>query len=247
MPKSQEKQRRVQDEEASKTGLTVPVYSLAGTPSGEMALPKKIFNAKVNLNLLAQAVRVYYNALKGHWSHTKTRGEVAGSTRKVYRQKHTGRARHGAVTAPIWVGGGIALGPKARKVTLELPQKMKKSALVSALAQKLTEKEVLGVTGLEKASGKTKQMANLIQKLGKGSALIVTDKTAEKAILAVRNIEGVSLISADQLNAFEVIKHQSLILTREAVERLQSRLLGNLKAEEPKEVIKKTKKGAKAK
>lgn len=91
----------------SKTSsLSAPVYSLAGTESGSLDLPKEVFGVKVNKNLLAQAVRVYSNNQKGHWSHTKTRGEVTGSTRKIFKQKHTGRARHGSIKAPIFVGGG---------------------------------------------------------------------------------------------------------------------------------------------
>src|SRR3989344_1873864 len=101
-----------------------------------MALPKEIFGQEVNTKLLAQAMRVYMTNLKKFTASTKTRGEVRGSTAKIYRQKGTGRARHGAITAPIFVGGGIVFGPKPRKVVLDLPKKMKKAALLAALSDK---------------------------------------------------------------------------------------------------------------
>jgi len=204
--------------------FSVPVYTLSGKKSGFLNLPKDIFWAKVNKSLLAQALRVYLNNLKAHYSHTKTRGEVKGSTRKIYSQKGTGRARHGAKTAPIFVGGGIALGPKFRKVILALPKKMKKSALVSALSQKMSEQEVLGVSGLDKASGKTKQVIKLIEKFNKKSLLITTDGKDDLIQRACGNLKGVDVLSADQLNAWEVISHQTLILTKEAVEKLTNRI-----------------------
>ncbi|MBI2595903.1 50S ribosomal protein L4 [Candidatus Daviesbacteria bacterium] len=218
------------------SNLSIPVYSLAGSKTAaSLALPKEIFGAKVNKALLAQAMRVYLNNQKSHWSNTKTRGEVKGSTRKIFKQKGTGRARHGAIRAPIFVGGGIALGPKNRKVVLDLPAKMKNAALVSALAQKADEKQVLGISGLDKASGKTKEMIGLVtrvqsQESSKKSILIVVGEKIENAARAVRNITGVDLLQFDQINAYEVIKHQSLVLTKEAVEKLQGRLLGKKEA-----------------
>ncbi len=211
------------------SGLSVPAFSLAGVAAGNLSLPKEVFGVKVNQSLLSQALRIYSNNQKGHFSSTKTRSEVAGSTRKIYAQKGTGRARHGAITAPIFVGGGIALGPKTRRVILELPKKMRKAALISALSQKLEEKKVLGVTNIDKATGKTKEMAKFLSKTssGKGKAtLIVTGEKLDKAQRAARNIPGVSLLTVGQINALEVTGHQSLILTKEAVDKLQARLKG---------------------
>lgn len=217
--------------------LSIPVFSLVGKEVGFLELPKEIFGVKVNSSLLAQAMRIYLNNQKSHWSNTKTRGEVTGSTRKIYKQKGTGRARHGAITAPIFVGGGVALGPKARKVVLELPKKMKRVALLSALAQKLTDSAVKGILGLEKSSGKTKEMANLFRALNLKSALVVGDKKIDIAQRALRNIKGVNFLPADQLNAFEIIRHQSLLLTKEAVEKLQAKVAGK-KEEQAEEPIK---------
>ena len=202
------------------SGLLVPVYSLAGRAAGTMTLPKEIFGREVNKTLLAQALRVYMTNQKTFTGYTKTRGEVVGSTAKIYRQKGTGRARHGAITAPIFVGGGIVFGPKPRKVRLNLSQKMKKQALLSALSSKMTDKEILGISGLEKATGKTKQIAKLLEKVNSKSVLLVIDGRMDKVFRGARNIPGVLILPANQLNAYEVLKHQKLLITKDAVEVL---------------------------
>lgn len=212
----------------AKNNFSVPVVSLTGKEVGALELPKEIFGVKINTSLLAQAMRIYLNNQKSHWSNTKTRGEVTGSTRKIYKQKGTGRARHGAITAPIFVGGGVALGPKARKVVLELPKKMKRVALISALAQKLSENAILGIEGLDKASGKTKEMAKFLKNLDKKSVLVVADQKIDSVQRSVRNLKSIDFLAADQLNAFEIIKHQSLLLTKAAVERLLAKIAGKI-------------------
>lgn len=200
-------------------GLSVPVYSLTGRSTGTMSLPKEIFGQKVNKALLAQAVRVYITNQSAHFGSTKTRGQVRGSTAKIFRQKGTGRARHGSIRAPIFVGGGIVFGPKPRKVNLSLPKKMKKKALIYALSAKMYDKEIVGVTGLEKATGKTKEFKKLMEKLGK-SALIVTDGKLEMIVRGARNIPGVSVLPVNQLNAYEVLKYKMLLITKDALEGL---------------------------
>lgn len=204
--------------------LSVSVFSLVGRESGNFNLPKEIFGVKINQNLLTQALRVYLSNQKSHHAQTKTRGEVEGSTRKVYRQKGTGGARHGARRAPIYVGGGIALGPKVRHVILDLPQKMKKAALLSALSQKAKDGEIKILSGLEKASGKTKEFAALAKKLEKKSVLILSDKKIDDAFRAVRNLSGMEILSTETVNVLDIIKHQSLLLTKEAVEALEKKL-----------------------
>ncbi len=220
------------DSPVKKTGsLSVPVYSLLGKEAGSLSLPKEVFGVKVNEALLSQALRIYMNNLKGHFSNTKSRGQVEGSSRKIYKQKGTGRARHGSIRANIFVGGGIALGPKVRKTVMDLPQKMKKAALVSALSQKVLDKGVIGLSGLEKATGKTQEMAKLVARVKsqesskrQPSVLIVVDKRTDNAQRAVNNLQRVDFTAADQLNAYEVIRHHSLIFTKEAVDKLVARV-----------------------
>ncbi len=202
------------------TGLTVAVYSLAGNKAGTMLLPKTIFGNPINKALLDQAMRVYMTNQKTLLGSTKTRGEVVGSTAKIYRQKGTGRARHGAITAPIFVGGGITFGPKPRKVRLHLSQNMKKQALLSAFSTKAKDSKILGVSGLEKASGKTKEFVNFLTKVEGKSVLIVTNEKMDNVVRGARNIPGVLVIPVNQLNAFEVLMHQKLIITKDALEVL---------------------------
>lgn len=202
-------------------GLSVPVYSLTGRASGKLTLPKEIFGQQVNNQLLAQAVRVYLTNQKIFTASTKDRGEVKGSTAKIYRQKGTGRARHGAIRAPIFVGGGIVFGPTPRKVRLDLPKKMKKAALLSALSDKASSKDIIGVSGIEKATGKTKEVTILLKKVGTDNALIITGDKQDNVVRAVRNIQGVSVLPANLINAYEVLRHEILLLTKEAVERLK--------------------------
>lgn len=204
-------------------GLSIPVYSLAGRLSGTMSLPKEIFGAKVNKKLLSQMARIYLNNQKTLPGSTKTRGQVEGSSAKIYRQKGTGRARHGSIRANLFVGGGIVFGPTPRKVVLDFPKKMKKAALISAFSDKAAEKKTLAVTGVEKASGKTKEFVSLLRKLpdaNKGT-LILTDKNIDNVLRAVKNLPGVSVLSVEAINAYEVFKHDLLLITKEAVEKLQ--------------------------
>lgn len=208
--------------------LSIPVYSLTGRVAGSMVLPKDIFGVKVNKKLLAQAIRVYSTNQKTMAASTKTRGEVRGSTAKIYRQKGTGRARHGAIRAPIFVGGGIVFGPKPKTVRLELPKKMKRGSLLSALSSKAIDKSIIGVSGLEKATGKTKEVVRFLNKVGKTgkkfkSALIVAAGKTDNVVRAARNIPGINVLPVNTINAYEILKHDTLLLTKEALERLSGK------------------------
>lgn len=204
------------------SGIRAAVVGLDGKAAGSITLPKELFGAKVNKQLLAQAVRVYRaNQRVGHAS-TKTRGEVEGSTRKIYRQKGTGKARHGAIRAPIFVGGGIVFGPRPRDYSLEFPQKMKRSALASALTHQLEAKKIIvmsGLTGLEK----TKLVAKAFDAAGiSGGILFVTAKDSVKVVRATRNIEDVDILHVSDLNTYSVLMHNKVVFMKEAIGELKS-------------------------
>ena len=217
--------------EAKKTSakdISVEVFGLAGEKVSSISLPGEIFGAKVNPVLMAQAVRVYLANQRSGTASTKTRGEVSGTTKKVYRQKGTGRARHGAAKAPIFVGGGISFGPKPRSFNLNMPKKMKRSALFSALSSKLQDKKVM-VVDFTDASGKTKEIAKALKNLGvtrkNGDAqnvLLVADKAQEMVKRSARNIEGVYVEVAGNLHTYEVLQKNMILLTRVSVEALKS-------------------------
>lgn len=209
--------------ETSKTmGLIVPVYAADGTKSGTTTLPESIFGQKPNPTLLAQAVRVYLTNQRTAGAKTKGRGQVKATTKKIYRQKGTGGARHGAQSAPIYVGGGVAHGPKGVHPRLSFPQKMRRLALAHALSSKLMGKEFF-VADVEKIEPKTKKVAALLEKLGiSGGATIVHEGTGD-LFRGARNIEGVLLIPAAQLSAYHVLAGKNILSTKEAIKVLESR------------------------
>lgn len=210
--------------------ITAPLFDTKGKETGTIALPAEIFGAKENKQLVAQAVRVYLaNQRKGNAS-TKTRGEVQGSSRKIYRQKGTGRARHGSIRAPIFVHGGIVFGPKPRDYSLDFPQKMKRVALFSALSTRLSDGGIKFVGGMDKVAHKTKEMNKVFESLGliskKTRVLFVLPPQDKKGVdpiaRATRNIEGVDLLYANQLNTYAVLTHKNVLIFAPSVETMKA-------------------------
>ncbi len=213
MPKTSVKKTAV------KNILSIPVVSAKGEKKGVMKLPEKVFAAKINASLMTQYVRVYLsNQRKGN-AWTKTRGDVAGSTRKIYRQKGTGRARHGAIRAPIFVGGGIAFGPRGANFSLGMPQKMRQKALYSSLTQKYQEGNILAVDGLNDETQKTKHMDAVFKKLADTKKLLViADPKKDTFIPSIRNLPYVTIEADNSLNAYIVLNHSALLFTKNAME-----------------------------
>lgn len=198
-----------------KTNLSLTIYGVDGKELKTVELPKEVFSVPTNPKLLAQAVRVYLvNQRQGNVS-VKTRGEVIGSTRKIYRQKGTGKARHGAIKAPIFVGGGIAHGPKQKNYNLKFNKKEKKIALFGALSEKLKEKKIFGLE--DKAltiQPKTKVFVNFLEKLNllnKRNLIVLSKMEKNNLILAMRNISKVSFIDVSSLNPYLVLKSNNII------------------------------------
>lgn len=208
-----------------KSGVSVPTFTANGESTTAVNIDPA-FKVKANQALLTQAVRVYQANQHFGLSSTKTRGEVTGSTRKIYRQKGTGRARHGAITAPIFVGGGIVHGPRPRNVRLDLPKKMRQQVFVQALADRINGQNVRVVSGLAKVSGKTRDMVSLLAKmdLAQKNILLILEKDMEKAVQAARNIPTVTIQSADTVSAYDVLLHKTIVMAEEALETLSKRL-----------------------
>ncbi len=216
--------------ESTNASVSVKVVDTAGKEAGTVALPGAIFGERVNKVLIAQAVRVYLaNQRQGNAS-TKTRGEVDGSTRKIYRQKGTGRARHGGVRAPIFVKGGIAHGPKPKDFSLSLPKKMKRKALFSALSSKVQDKQVMVLSGLEKLEPKTKNFVEMLTKLGvankKQNILFVTATGMDNARRAGNNIQGINFTAVNRINTYEVLQTKNLVLSKDAISEMEKFFLG---------------------
>lgn len=200
--------------------LTVQVFDITGKVTGSAQLPAKIFGTKPNKNLLTQALHVYFNNASTHLAHTKTRGEVRGGGRKPWKQKGTGNARAGSKRSPLWVGGGTTFGPRSRDAKLELPRKMRKAALISALSQKASDGAIKVISGIEKIQPKTKIMVNLLTKLEtKIPTLMVLSQKNKNVGLATRNIPGASLEIPSSLNAFIVWQNSNILISKEALEK----------------------------
>lgn len=206
--------------------LTVPSYTKSGNKGKGISLPKEIFGQKPNEKLLAQAVRVYLANQRQAGAKTKTRGEVRKSTRKIWRQKGTGLARHGARSAPIFVGGGVAHGPKGvENYNLALPKKMRRKALASALSAKLSAGDIV-IADLEDVEPKTKKVASILGKLGAWEKATIVHGGSSNLWRAGRNIAGLTLIPAGQLTAYKVLAGGKIILTQKSLEVLEKRIKG---------------------
>jgi len=215
------------------SGLTIDVFDTKGKIAGKISLPKEIFGAKINKQLLAQAARVYLANQRKGTASTKDRGEVHGSTRKIYRQKGTGRARHGSKKAPIFVHGGIVFGPKPRDFSLKISKKMKRLALFSALSAKKKANEIKAVKGLDSLEPKTRLMVDVLNNLGinekdKNILLVLSGKTPkdlENIYRASRNIKGVHIINAEMLNAYDALNNKLILLMESSIDHMKERFL----------------------
>ena len=207
-------------------GLNADVFDLKGKVVGKIELPKEVFGAKINKPLIAQAVRIYLINQRQGTSSTKTRGEVEGSTRKIYRQKGTGRARHGGIRAPIFVGGGIAFGPKPRNHEKAFPKKMKRAALYAALSSKLEAGEIKIVNGFANIEPKTKIMAGAIKDLAPGTkrVVVITPSNIVNIQRAAKNLQMLKTLNQSSMNVYEVLNNSMLIFMKEAIEGIKKGL-----------------------
>ncbi len=193
--------------------MQVPVYNIEGEQVGEVELNDAIFGIQPNVPVMHQAlVRQLANARQGTHS-TKTRGEVSGGGRKPWRQKHTGRARQGSIRAPQWVGGGVVFGPKPRSYRKDMPKKMRRLALRSALSVKAAEGQIKVLDELQLSEIKTKAMVQVLDNLGiEGSALILLPERNEAVELSARNLPEVKTLRASYLNVRDLLGYDTIIM-----------------------------------
>jgi len=210
----------------------VDVYDLKGKVIGKVTLSEEIFGVQVNEELIAQAIRVYLANKRQGTRKVKTRAEVVGSRRKIWRQKGTGRARHGDRYAPIFVGGGIAHGPKPKSFNLKLNKKMRRKALISSLSTKFKEKKIRVVEGFGKLTGRSREMVELLgnldildknKKLKKGTQ-IITAENLTNVMRAGQNVANLNITEANLINCYEVLVNQWLIIDKDALKILKEML-----------------------
>ncbi len=200
----------------------VDVYDIKGKKVSDVELAEAIFGIEPN-EAIVHSVLVNYlaNQRQGTQS-TKTRAEVRGGGKKPWRQKGTGRARQGSIRAPQWVKGGIALGPKPRSYKYTVNKKERRLAIKSLLSSKVLEKELTVVDKLELAEIKTKTMVKALADLKvEGKTLIVLPENNKNVLMSARNIEGVKTITLNNINVFDLLKYNNLVLPLETVKKIE--------------------------
>lgn len=180
-----------------------------------------MFGAEVNTAALHQVVVALQANKRQGTQSAKTRAEVSGGGIKPWRQKGTGRARQGSIRSPQWIHGGIVFAPKPRDYRMSTPKSMRRVAMVSALSSKVRDNEMVVVDSLELAAPKTKTMVNLLKALNVKKTLIVTAESNENAYKSARNIEGVEIIPVNNINVYDLLKYENLVITKDAVSKIE--------------------------
>ena len=203
---------------------TVAIYDLDKKQVGEKEIADAIFNTEVKPYLLHDMVRYQLAARRQGTAAVKTRSQVAGGGKKPYKQKGTGNARQGTVSAPHFVGGGVAFGPQPRSYKFKLNSKVKKSALCSALSNRFQSEKltVLNAINMDKIS--TKAFAAVMQRFELDGALIVIDKPDSMVELSARNLKNVKVLRAEGVNVYDVLKYPNIVLTEAAVTVIEGAL-----------------------
>jgi large subunit ribosomal protein L4 len=204
----------------------VSVYNLDKQQVGEFELSDAIFGAEVNEALIYDVLKAQLASRRAGTAKVKIRAEVSGSTRKLYRQKGTGAARHGGIRASHYVGGGKAHGPQPRDYSYRPPRKMRAGALVSALSLKLKQGQLVVLDTFELSEIKTKRLQQILKTFNAGSALIVDALGNENLKLSARNLQKTQFLPPEGVNLYDVLRHENLVLTKNAATQLQNRLAG---------------------
>ncbi len=200
----------------------VALYNMNGEKVDEISLREEIFGVEINEHAMREVVLAYLANRRRGTASTKTRAEVRGGGAKPWRQKGTGRARHGSTRSPIWTGGGVTFGPKPRQYKYSVPKKVKRLALKSALAAKVQEGGLIAVNELSFEEPKTKQMTNVLSGLNVDTkALIITGENDANTIKSARNIEGVKAAKVNNINVYDILNHNKLIMTKEAIAKVE--------------------------
>ena len=199
----------------------VTVYNMEGNEVGTMELNDAVFGVEVNEHLVHLAVvRQLANKRQGT-QKAKTRSEVSGGGRKPWRQKGTGHARQGSIRAPQWTGGGVVFAPVPRDYEVKMNKKERRAALKSALTSKVQENKLVVVDSLALAEAKTKEMQKVLTNLKADNALVVTAADDQNVVLSARNIADVQTATVSTINVYDVMKHNTVVVTKDAVASIE--------------------------
>ena len=202
--------------------MEVPVKNQNGETIDTIELNDEVFNAPMNQALVHQAVVIYQGNKRQGTHSTKTRAEVSGGGRKPWIQKHTGRARQGSIRSPQWRHGGVVFGPHPRDYRKSLPKQLRRQAVRCVLSEKARRGNLICVDSMDSLDGKTRSMVSLLNNLGiSKSALVVTNGTDANLVLAAHNIKGVWTMPINLLNANDLLRRETLIMTVDAVKEAE--------------------------
>ncbi|MCX6730072.1 MAG: 50S ribosomal protein L4 [Candidatus Portnoybacteria bacterium] len=208
------------------------VYNLEGENIGAMELPEDIFNVEINDDVIYQVVNAQIANSRQSIAHTKNRGDVSGGGKKPWRQKGTGRARHGSTRSPLWRGGGVTFGPRNEKnFSIKINKKIKQKALFMVLTSKIKDKELIILDDLKIKEPKTKLIANIILKIFKDkkkpSVLMAMSKKDKNITVGSKNIYNLKTIFADSLNVLDLLSFKYLLLDKESIKVIE-KTYGNI-------------------
>jgi large subunit ribosomal protein L4 len=204
---------------------SVDIIDLNNKVVGTLDLSDDVFGVPVNENLLYEAVRHHLACVRRGTASTKTRHEVAGSGKKLWKQKGTGRARMGSIRSPLWRHGGTVHGPQPRDYSYKLPKKMQIGALKSALSAKLRDGELRVVSEFAVTEAKSKVMRKTLDGLEASRTILLVDNSANKNLaLSSRNLKGVKLVSSREVNVYDLLGHQHVLFTQEAAKKISEAL-----------------------
>ena len=199
----------------------VKVFNMSGSEVGSIELNDSIFAVEVNTHVMHQAVVQYLENKRQGTQSALTRAEVRGGGRKPWRQKGTGRARQGSTRSPQWTGGGVVFAPKPRDYSFKLNKKVKRLALKSALTTKVNDGKFVVVDEINLPEMKTKEMVKVLNNLNVNKSLVVLEDANEKAVVAARNIPTVKTASVSTINVYDILKYDSVVVTKAAVEKIE--------------------------
>ena len=200
---------------------TVGVFNKEGNKVADMELNENVFAAEINEYALHQVVVALLANKRQGTQSTKTRSEVRGGGIKPWRQKGTGRARQGSIRAPQWIKGGIVFAPKPRDYRVSVPKSMRKVAMKSALTSKVQDNQMIVLDSLNFEAPKTKNVVEMLKALEANKALIITAESNEVVYKSARNIQGISVIPANNINVYDLLKYEKLIITKDAVSKIE--------------------------
>lgn len=200
---------------------TVGVFNKEGNKVADMELNESVFAVEVNEYALHQVVVALLANKRQGTQSTKTRSEVRGGGIKPWRQKGTGRARQGSIRSPQWIKGGIVFAPKPRDYRVSVPKSMRKVAMKSALTSKVQDNQMIVLDSLNFEAPKTKNMVEMLKALEANKALIITAESNEVVYKSARNIQGISVIPANNINVYDLLKYEKLIITKDAVSKIE--------------------------